>query len=384
MHANDPMGPDAGRVLLNGNAESTTRFCALALKAAGPPRHRDPAHRAAGRVVLITASWGRGELGDGGLRRALAGLGQRSVHNLGLRTAMVAVLRQRPVIRDLLAEHEAAWVHLKEAYAAENDALIHTLRAGWDRARSALGVSSLRALLGSGDRHAPGPPTRPVNHLIEHALAQQVQRLTEALVRADDRHAQDLRELWDHFHLSAGLQFDPLWQEHRQRISDDLLSASLIALTGGDPVTLLTALRFFRLDDLLLEAVRRGANVFGSSAGAMVLGQRVVIFHDRRRPRQEFLLLGRGVGLARGVQPFPHVTDRLQVDDPFNLAYLSARFRHRLCVGLNAGSTLALQPHGGRWQFWSAGDEDLVLFGPDGNKLRVAPGRRIITSAGQP
>lgn len=384
MQANDPMGPDAGRVLLNGNAETTARFCALAVRAAGADRHRDPAHRAAGRVVLITASWGRGELGDDGLRRAFAALGRHRVGNLALRSAMVAVLRERPVIRDLLAEHEAAWVHLKEAYAAENDALIHTLRGGWERARHALGVGSLRALLSGGDRHAPGPPTRPVQHLIEHALSQQVQRLVEALVRADDRHALDLRELWDHFHLAAGLQFDPLWQQHRQRIASDLLGASLITLTGGDPVTLLTALRFFRLDDLLLEAVRRGAHVFGSSAGAMVLGQRVVIFHDRRRPRQEFLLLGRGVGLARGVQPFPHVTDRLQVDDPFNLAYLSARFRHRLCVGLNAGSTLALQPSGGRWQFWSAGDEDVVLFGPDGNKLRVPPGKRIITSAGPP
>jgi hypothetical protein len=371
------MGPDAGRVLLNGNAESIERFCSLAVHAAGPSRQRDPELRAADRVVLIMASWGAGERNDQGLRRAFAALGRRAVDNPGLRTAMVDCLRQRPVVRELLDEHEHVAIQLQEAYAVENDALIQTLRDSWARARSELGTAHFRQLLGRGDRQDPGPPTRPVGHLLEHALALQVQRLVEALVRADDRHALALQELWDHFHLAAGLAFDPLWLGHRAAISDTLLKASLIALVGGDPATLLNTLRFFELDGVLLEAVRRGAHVFGSSAGAMVLGQRVIVFHDRRRPRQEFLLLGRGVGLARGVQPFPHVTDRLQVDDPFNLAYLSARFRHRLCVGLNAGSTLALQPRRGQWQVWSAGDEDLVLFGPDGEKKRAAPGQRI-------
>ena len=126
-----------------------------------------------------------------------------------------------------------------------------------------------------------------------------------------------------------------------------------------------------------MEAVRRGVHVFGSSAGAMVLGRRIIIFDDTRHPRQEFLLLDRGLGLTAGVQIFPHVDDRLHTDDPFNLAYLSARFRHRLCVGLNAGSTLALEPEQGHWRMWSGGDEALVVFGPDGDKVRVDPGETV-------
>lgn len=373
----DPMGPDAGRVLLNGNAETADRFCALALHAAGGLRHRDPATRAARKVVIVTASWGRGERGDDALRAGFSRRGADNLENLQLRTAMVDVLRQRPAVRELLTAHETVWEELTEAYATENDALVQTLRSTWERARKRRGVRSLQRLLRRGDRQAPGPPTRPVGHLLEHALSQQAQRLIESLVSADDRHALALRGLWDHFHMAAGLDFDPLWQAHREALKGRLLGASLIALAGGDPAVLLTSLRFFDLDGVMLEAVRRGAHVFGSSAGAMALGQRVVVFNDRRRPRQEFMLLGRGVGLARGVQPFPHVTDRLHTDDPFNLAYLSARFRHRMCVGLNAGSTLALQPDRGAWQMWSAGDEALVHFGPDGDKKRVSPGQRL-------
>ncbi len=372
------MGPGAGRVLMNGNAETPSRFCALGSQAAGPSRHREPSLRAADRVLIVTASWGRGELNDQPLQRGFVDQGRGEPGNLRLWTAMSAFLQQRPVVRGLLDEHTDAWEQLCEAYGVENDALTGAMRDAWARARRSLGIVRFLRLLRQGDRQAPGPPTRPVNHLIEHVLSLQVQRNIEALVRADDLRAQTLRELWDHFRLAAGLEFDPLWQEQRMVLRERILQASLVAIAGGDPSVLLTALRFFDLDGVFVEAVRRGVHVFGSSAGAMVMGQRVIIFNDRRLPRQEFLLLDNGVGLSRGVQIFPHVHDRLHTEDPFNLAYLSARFRHRLCVGLNAGSTLALQPHQGQWLMWSAGDEDLVVFGPEGDKLRAAPGQRIL------
>lgn len=378
LTVSDPMGPGAGRVLMNGNAETTARFCALGARAAGPSRHRDPHLRAADRVLIVTASWGRGELNDGALRRGFAEQQRGEADNLRLWTAMSAFLSQRPIVQGLLSEHTAAWEQLREAYAVENDALTGTMRDAWARARRSLGIQHFPRLLKRGDRQLPGPPTRPVHHLIEHALAQQVQRNIDALVHADDLRAQGLRELWEHFRLAAGLEFDALWQEQRLVLKQRILRSSLVALAGGDPSVLLTALRFFDLDGVFVEAIRRGVHIFGSSAGAMVMGQRVIIFHDRRLPRQEFLLLDNGLGLARGVQIFPHVHDRLHTEDPFNLAYLSARFRHRLCVGLNAGSTLALQPHRGQWLMWSAGDEDLVVFGPEGNKLRAAPGKRIL------
>lgn len=374
----DPMGPESGRVLMNGNADTPARFCALA-RQVGPGRHRDPDLRRADRVVLVTASWGRGEGDDGPLRRGFAEQGRR-VDNLALWSAMAAFLEQRPVVRAILDEHRDAWQQLHDAYSVENDALTQTMRDAWVRARDLLGVAELPRLLERGDRQVPGPPTRPVGHLIEHVLAQRVQRHVQALVQADDLRAQTLSELWGHFALAAGLAFDPLWQEQRRELARRLLEASLIAIAGGDPLVLLTALRFYDLDEVFVEAVRRGVHVFGSSAGAMVLGQRVIVFHDRRDPRQEFLLLDQGVGLSRGVQIFPHVHDRLHTEDPFNLAYLSARFRHRLCVGLNAGSTLALQPEQGRWRMWSAGDEDVVVFGPDGHKVRVAPGEPVVTT----
>lgn len=377
MTTSDPMGPDAGRILLNGNAESVQRFCALAHLGAGPSRHRDPGLREQDRVVLINASWGRGEANDGPLRRGFAAEGRGKVQNVGLYRAFVMLLRQRDTVRTLFDEHEAAWEALYEAYNDENDQIVASMRRGWERCQKELGSTSIHALLSAGDRHRPGPPTRPVRLYLESDFAQRLQRHVESLVQADDRRSTVLAELWQHFHLAAGLDFDPLWLELRKAMADALLDASLITLTGGDPAKLLIALRFFRLEGILLEAVRRGAHIFGSSAGAMVLGRRVVIFHDRRNPRQEFQLFDNGIGLVGGFQVFPHVNDRLQTEDADNLAYLAARFRHRVCLGLNAGSTLGLQADNGGWQAWSAGDDDVVRFGPSGSKERIGPGQPL-------
>ena len=377
MTSSDPMGVGAGRILLNGNAENADRFCQLAHDGAGPSTHRDPWHRRHDRVALIMASWGRGEAHDGPFRRRFAKMGRGEVVNIGLWRGFVRVLKERDVVKSLYDEHSDAWEQLYASYCEENDALVANLRQAWDRAQNDLGSASMHTLLTAGDRMRPGPPTRPVRQYVERGYAGRLQRHVNALVEADDRRSAAMADLWKHFHLAAGLAFDPLWHEHREMMSAALLKSSLIVLTGGDPAKLLIALRFFQLHDVLAEAVRRGATVFGSSAGAMVLGRRVVIFHDRRNPRQEFQLFDNGIGLVGGFQVFPHVNDRLQTEDPHNLAYLAARFRHRSCVGLNAGSTLGLEPRDGLWRAWSAGDDDVVIFDPTGTKRRLHPGDEL-------
>ena len=377
MTSSDPMGVGAGRILLNGNAENADRFCQLAHDGAGPSRHRDPWHRRQDRVAMIMASWGRGESHDAPFRRRFDAMGRGEVVNLGLFRGFVRVLREREVVKSLYDEHSHAWEQLYASYCEENDALVSNLRQAWDRAHGELNTPTMHTLLSAGDRMRPGPPTRPVQQYVERGYAQRLQRHVNALVKADDRRSAAMSELWEHFHLAAGLGFDSLWHELREMMSATLLQSSLVVLTGGDPAKLLIALRFFQLQDVLVEAVRRGAHVFGSSAGAMVLGRRVVIFHDRRNPRQEFQLFDNGIGLVGGFQVFPHVNDRLQTEDPNNLAYLAARFRHRTCVGLNAGSTLGLEPAEGSWRAWSAGDDDVVVFDPTGTKRRLAPGEEL-------
>jgi hypothetical protein len=375
------MGDSAGRVLLNGNAETLERFASLAHRGVGPSQHRDDAARARDRVVVCTGAWGAGEPGDAPLRRAFAALGRgrrgRYVENLGVYAAMHRFLAEREVVRALCGEHEHVWRALLDTYVAENDATVARMREAWSKAHELAPELGMNAVLHTGEHLAPGPRTRPVGHLLRSHLAGQVGRAVTQLVEADNRRSNDLAALWSHFHVAAGLEFDPLWSELRAGLVDRLLDASMLVLPGGSPSLLLVCLRFFQLEPVLTEALRRGTCFFGSSAGAMVLQRRVVLFNDRGVPRQEFHLFENGLRLIEGLQVFPHCTDRVQTDDPTNLAYLAARFRYRVCVGLNAGSVLELRPDGGRWSARSVGEEDVVLFGPLGEKRRYAPGEAV-------
>ena len=90
----------------------------------------------------------------------------------------------------------------------------------------------------------------------------------------------------------------------------------------------------------------------------------------------DFQLYDRGLLLVRDVQLFPHCMERIQTDDPDNLAYLARRFRHQVCVGLNQRSFLLLELAPRRAT--SAGAEDGVyVFGPDGQKRCYRAGEEV-------
>jgi hypothetical protein len=110
--------------------------------------------------------------------------------------------------------------------------------------------------------------------------------------------------------------------------------------------------------------------VYTVSAGSLVLGERMIVYHQHEGA--EFELLERGMGLVRGVQLFPHCMERVQTDDPDNLAYLAFRFHDRACAGLNEGSYLLLEYDArGELRARSVGERDGVyVFDRDGQKKR--------------
>lgn len=377
----DPMGATAGRVLLNGNAETLDRFVSLAHRCLGESTHRDPVTRERDQVLICTGAWGRTELNDAPVRKGFAatgrGQGGKNIINLGVYTAVQRYLNHRDVVKSLYEEHEQLWWELFQSYSDENAATVQNLREAWNRAQEKIPEADMARFLLEGERLPPGPRARPIHQFLRASYAGKLERMVGALRVADARHAERLTELWAHFHHAAGIEFDPYWQELREDLIRKILQSNIIVLPGGSPSTLLVGFRFFNLAGVMNEALRRGTSFFGTSAGAMTLGRRVVVFHDHREPREEFQLLENGIRLIEGFQIFPHCTDRVQTEDKANLAYLAARFADRWCVGLNAGSVMELHPAEGCWNARSVGDEALVVFGRDGEKLRFAPGEDV-------
>lgn len=359
-----------GRILFNGNAggELIERVAPWVRGSAGG---RPPG------VLLVTAAWGEGERDDGGIRGLLAGEGLGdAVVNLDAWNAWSAFLARRPDVRSVWLEIEDVFGAIRSYYLEKTAFHASLIRRGVREVRARVPHFSL------GGVHARDP-VRPEAvltglELIEHALSRELVASIDALVDNDSRMLLALQDAEEQLLARTGLRFDPEWRALRAVLEQRLLWADAIVVFGGSPTQLLAPFRFFDLRPALLETVRRGATVVTSSAGSLVMCERMVVYDDYHGDPlvRDFRLLDRGLGLVGGLQILPHCDDRIQTDDPDNLAYLARRFSSRLCAGLNEESYLLVDLAGPT--LTSVGARDGVhVFGPEGKKLRYDLGERI-------
>ncbi|MEZ6187074.1 MAG: Type 1 glutamine amidotransferase-like domain-containing protein [Planctomycetota bacterium] len=147
--------------------------------------------------------------------------------------------------------------------------------------------------------------------------------------------------------------FDELWNpterpavvDARGEIAELVKQSSALLIAGGHVGVLLDQLTLFELGTLVGETP-----VVAWSAGAMVLTERILLFHDS--PPQgpgDPEVYDDGLGLAPQVVALPHARTRLKLDDRARVQILSGRFAPASCVALDEGC-------GVHWngQAWSA------------------------------
>lgn len=130
----------------------------------------------------------------------------------------------------------------------------------------------------------------------------------------------------------------------REELAAILQRTAVLCIAGGHVRILHTRLWLFDIVDLLPE----GMPIVAWSAGAMVLAERIVLFHDSPPQGQGHPeVLGPGFGLCPGIVPLPHASRRLDLDDEVRVQLLSRRFPDSICVALDGGSSLRWD--GSRW-----------------------------------
>lgn len=148
--------------------------------------------------------------------------------------------------------------------------------------------------------------------------------------------------------LDAGVFVDlhpaerPEIVRHRREIQQILADVEGVLIAGGHVGILINRLRLFGVLELL-----RDIPVIAWSGGAMVLSERVVLFHDHPPESRGYHGGGgdpevhvRGLGLARGVVVLPDAGRRLELTDRPRVAAFAARFAPAVCLGLDPGSRL--------------------------------------------
>jgi peptidase E len=125
----------------------------------------------------------------------------------------------------------------------------------------------------------------------------------------------------------------------RDKVLEKVADAGLILIAGGHVAVLLNRMRLFRLSDSLLNKP-----VIAWSAGAMVLGERIVLFHDDApQGERDAEVLDAGLGIVHKLIPLPHAKSRLDWSSRTRMALFSRRFAPAVCCTLDSGSMIRIE-----------------------------------------
>ncbi|MCP4225743.1 MAG: hypothetical protein GY773_20605 [Actinomycetia bacterium] len=287
----------------------------------GPQRHQQGVAKAisdlgvSGTLATVTAGWEEREHEDTVLSQDLDG----RTRNLGLYPRAEDVYVHDSFVRTLIEERHDRLRQLQELY----------------RFRLAPQLQVCRALLA---RTKPGDPDSLLDPEIDSAI--------DGVRALDQHHLDRISTLEAEIAERLADRQRPSIEHHRVELARTLDEADALLVAGGNVGTLLTLLRLFDVFGLA-----DTKPVVAWSGGAMVLTERVVLFHDN--PPQgpgDAELYGPGLGLVTGLVPLPHARHRLQLDDLGRVALFARRFAPASCVTLDYGGRIDRSPSPDRWQ----------------------------------
>lgn len=255
-----------------------------------------------GRVATITAGWQEWESDD---------------------TALADQIGANAVNLRLYERAEAVWEADPELRAAHREMQdrLRQLRRLYNRRLGHLAASWMELLTDRGPADLVEPERSAALESIRSLDAHHIER--SAAVRRD-------------FDREFGHRERASVASERAGIADVLDDAEAVVIEGGHVALLLNRLRLFGMTEFLSERT-----VVACSGGAMVLGRRVVLFHDSppSGPGHTEVAVP-GLDLFHGLVPLPHARTRLRLDDPSRVARLAARLAPDRCVILEQGTRL--------------------------------------------
>ncbi len=256
-----------------------------------------------GPVALVTAGWQEREADDAAL---IAALGVPVV-NLRLHARSEAVFAGDPPLTAAYKARQELLRHLQDFYRVRLDYI--------DDAARAISV-----------RH------------VEPELLEQEWRVSVDLFRQIDRdHLERCKTIHAEFEDKWRLAERGIIARHRSEIAAVIGAASALVIAGGHVASLLNRMKLFDVVGLAA-----GKSMVAWSAGAMVLTQRIVLFHDYPPYGKAIAqVLDAGFGLAPGVVVLPDPLRRIRMDDTLGIARFAQRMTPSTAIAMGQGTQVA-------------------------------------------
>ena len=178
-----------------------------------------------------------------------------------------------------------------------------------------------------------------VRHVEPELLAQEWKVSVEVLKQLDDDHLTRCRRVHGEFDAAWEPWARPSVARHRAELQAILAQCGALVIAGGHVASLLNRMRLFGVMDLAA-----ALPVVAWSAGAMVLTDRVVLFHDHPPYGKNIAqVLDVGFAWAPGLVVLPDPRRRIKLDDQGGIARFAQRMAPATCVALDHGASLTLE-----------------------------------------
>ena len=286
-------------------------------------------------VVLVTAGWQEREAEDEAL---IASLGVPAVNlRLHARSEEIFAEGQRRAARSDRVDPD-----LTEAYKARQERLRHMQVFYRMRLESADDVSHAIAL-----------------RRVEPELLDEEWNISLDLMRQlDSDHLERCRRVHDAFDARWRLDRRASVKRHREELAALIEPAGALVIAGGHVSSLLNRLRLFDVLDLA-----RHLPILAWSAGAMVLTERIVCFHDYPPYGKDIAqVLDAGFGLAPGLVLLPDPSHRVRLDERAGIGRFARRMSPATCLAMDPGAWLRFEGTrlvgGEAWHLGEGGEGD--------------------------
>ncbi len=131
----------------------------------------------------------------------------------------------------------------------------------------------------------------------------------------------------------------PLIARHRAELAAQLAECEALVIAGGHVASLMNRMTLF---DVL--ALAAGKPIIAWSAGAMMLTDRVVLFHDYPPYGSDIAqVLDAGLGIAPGIVVLPDPKRRLKMDARAGIQRFARRMAPATCVAMDHGARVIFE-----------------------------------------
>lgn len=191
----------------------------------------------------------------------------------------------------------------------------------------------------------------------------------------------ELYYLW-----KSGVQKSSFYKEQREELGKRIMSSATIFIFGGRVFVLTNRLRFYRLEKFFKDAVKKGTNLYGISAGSICQTEKFFLTFERYSAKAHSSASDYGMGLVHNIWIFPHAEDLSYIRELHRdkLSFFTLRHRPGVAVGLTEKSVLLCEkykdPFDGKIykRYTSVGEEPVLVFGERGKRCDLYKYDQII------